>query len=671
MTQLINEPTRITKETKSILDLAFVSHTDKITTSGVHHLGLSDHSLIYVVRKSKKIKAPPRITKSRSFKNFNQVKFIDSLKTKNWEKVTSCSDVDSAWSAWFEMFNDACNEHAPIREKRIKGNLPEWVTGDFLKLSKDREYYYNKACKTNDPLDWDKAKALRNKVNNLRTNLKRHYYNNEIQNNLKNSRNLWKTIKKVIPGKKKSTVGKVKADDKFTTNDTDTANAFNDYFTTIGANLACKFKSDQNVNIDQDIDNNNRDNLSSNVSDNFNFDFISDEYVFNQINKLSNSKSPGLDNIDVKLLKTAAPVICKSLSFICNLSLATSVFPSEWKKAKVVPIFKSGSKCSVENYRPISVLSIVSKIIERAVHDQVYSFMLNNNYLSSSQSGFRSQFSTATTVIDVQDYILNHMDAGNVTGAIFLDLKKAFDTVDHSLLIKKLKKYGITGNELNWFNSYLNNRMQSVKVGSSASDLKPIGIGIPQGSILGPLLFILFVNDLPDNVKCKTVMYADDTSLLISSSDPSCLQSSLDHNMGLIASWFESNKLTLNLSKTKFMLFGSPHNLNKFCNIDLSYNGVMIEKVDHFKYLGIVFDNNMTWSHHIDFVSSNISKRCSLIRRIKYHLPNCIIKKLAESLVMPHFDYCCHAWSNCSLHLSKQITGSNEQSCQNYTFCRY
>ena len=287
---------------------------------------------------------------------------------------------------------------------------------------------------------------------------------------------------------------------------------------------------------------------SSKDHSDFNFHSISAEYVYDQICNLSNGKSPGLDDIDVKLLKTAAPIICNSLAYICNLSLATSVFLSEWKNAKVIPIFKSGSKSNVGNYRPISVLSVVSKIIERAVHDQVYSYMSANNYLSSSQSGFRTQFSTATTVIDVQDYILKNMDEGKVTGAIFLDLKKAFDTVSHSLLINKLKKYGISGIELNWFKSYLSNRMQSVKIGCSLSDLMPIDIGIPQRSILGPLLFILFVNDLPDCVTCKTVMYADDTALLVRSSDPSCLQSSLNHNMSCIAYWFRENKLTFNLS---------------------------------------------------------------------------------------------------------------------------
>lgn len=198
LTQLINTPTRVTQNTKSILDLAFVSHPDMINNHGVHNLGLSDHSLIYLVRKSKKINLPPKCSKSRSFKHFNDAKFIDSLTKQNWNEVTNYSNVNDAWSTWSTMFIDMCNKHAPFKENKIKAYLPEWVTSDFLQLSKDKEYYYNKANKTNDPLDWDKAKALRNKVNNLSKTLKKNYYHNEIENNINNSKKLWKTIKTSI-----------------------------------------------------------------------------------------------------------------------------------------------------------------------------------------------------------------------------------------------------------------------------------------------------------------------------------------------------------------------------------------------------------------------------------------------------------------------------------------
>lgn len=247
------------------------------------------------------------------------------------------------------------------------------------------------------------------------------------------------------------------------------------------------------------------------------------------------------------------------------------------------------------------------------------------------------------------------MRARLLHGAIFLDLKKAFDTVNHSILISKLKKCGISGTELNWFTSYLSHRMQSVKIGCSLSSLKELNIGIPQWSILGPLLFIIFVNDLPDCVSCKTVMYADDTSLLVSSNNANILQNELSKNMCNIASWFKKNNLTLNLSKTKFMLFGTSHSLEQFKDISLLYDGNVIDRVDHFKYLGIIFDSTMTWSNHIDYLCSNVSKRCGIIRRVKYLLPNHILKRLADSLVLPHFDYCSHVWSNCSLTLSSKL----------------
>ena len=180
-----------------------------------------------------------------------------------------------------------------------------------------------------------------------------------------------------------------------------------------------------------------------------------------------------------------------------------------------------------------------------------------------------------------------------------------------------------------------------------------LDIGIPQGFILGPLLYTTFVNDLPGSVMCKTVMYADDTSLLVNSSDPLCLQNSPNLNMRKIATWFKKNHLALNISKTKLMLFGAPQNLSKYQNISLTYDGETIERVDNFKYLGIIFDSHMTchmtMSHHIALIVSNVSKRCGIVRRIKYYLPNCILKKLADYLVMPHFDYCSHVWSNCSL----------------------
>ena len=363
---------------------------------------------------------------------------------------------------------------------------------------------------------------------------------------------------------------------------------------------------------------------------------------------MSNDKSAGLDQFSVRLLKLSAPYISKSLAFICNLSLRNSVFPDDWKRAKVTPIYKSGNKSDVGNYRPISVLPIVSKIIERAVHNQLYKYVSTKGILSSAQSGFRANHSTTTTLLDVQDFILNNMDNGYVTGAIFLDLKKAFDTVNHNVLIDKLKRYGVDGIELSWFKSYLSNRSQAVNVNSNLSEFEHINIGVPQGSILGPLLFILFVNCLPNAVNCKTEMYADDTTLLFRSKCPDELSTSLTSNLDLVANWLKANKLTLNISKTKVMLFGTRHMLDKFNDISLTYNDDMIEMVREFKYLSVKFDSTMSWLSHIDYLANNVSKRIGVIRRVKHFLPHQTLVMLANALVIPHFDYASPVWSNCS-----------------------
>ena len=466
--------------------------------------------------------------------------------------------------------------------------------------------------------------------------LKKTYCSKAINENLSNSKKLWSTIKKLIPDNK-SSVHAVKTDKGFTVNDKETADKFNDFFASIGSNLAEKIGATDS----------NESTKVNYVNDQFCFDFISPEFVFGEICKMDSKKSPGISNFDVRLLKLAAPVICKSLAYICNLSLHTSCFPNDWKLAKITPIHKDGDKYDVNNYRPISVLPVLSKIIERAIHDQLYHFLTKNGVLNPCQSGFRRNHSTATTLIDVSDYILNNMNKGLITGALFLDLKKAFDTVDYDILLQKLYNYGVTGNTLTWFKSYLSDRIQAVNINSTLSDFKNVNIGIPQGSILGPLLFIIYVNSLPECVDCKCVMYADDTTLLFESSNSASLQLHMNDSLSKMAHWFKANKLTLNIKKTKYMLFGTNHTLNNFDDILLMYGSDIIERVDKFKYSGVIFDPLLAWSEHVNYISSVVSKRIGVIRRVKFYLPPSTLNLLASALVFPHFDYCSPVWSNC------------------------
>jgi hypothetical protein len=241
--------------------------------------------------------------------------------------------------------------------------------------------------------------------------LKKNYCTKNINDNLNNSKKLWNTIKKIIP-KNISSVLSVQTKNGFTSNDKETADQFNSYFTSIGNDLASKFKC--NTNNDDDVKH-SCNNVDVNI-DHFKFDVITPDFVFDQICNFANNKSTGIDNDCIRLLKLAAPIICHPLAYICNLSMFTSVFPSKWKVAKVTPIYKDGDKSDVSNYRPISVLPILSKILERAVHDQLYNYLTCNNILNSCQSGFRRNHSKNTTLINVTDYVLSNMNNGKVTG---------------------------------------------------------------------------------------------------------------------------------------------------------------------------------------------------------------------------------------------------------------
>ncbi len=272
----------------------------------------------------------------------------------------------------------------------------------------------------------------------------------------------------------------------------------------------------------------------------------------------------GLDGISSYILKIAGSVISKGLAKIFNISISTGIFPDSWKTAKVAPIFKEGNKSEMGNYRPISILSTVARVFERLIYDQLSSYMEKNKYLSKYQSGFRKFHSTITSMLkNANDWLIN-MDKGNYNGVVFFDIKKAFDTVDHEILLCKLHKYGISGVELDWCKSYLSNRKQSCFLNGENSSFKIVECGIPQGSCLGPLLFIIYINDLPNALKNMTPsIFADDTGISVSSNSVLDIQRLLREDISTIQCWMHENKLTLNALKTEFILIASKPRLKE------------------------------------------------------------------------------------------------------------
>ena len=394
----------------------------------------------------------------------------------------------------------------------------------------------------------------RNKANNLATKLKKEHYRNEIKKNKNDGRKLWKTIRNLMPGSISAGPSNLKCGADIIADNSKMANSFNDFFANIGLKLTKSFG-------------NLADHILSAGHENskvrrFIFKEIDPTFVLDQLNGISVTKATGLDLIPAKLLKCGAPIIYRSLTHLFNMSLRTGKLPDQWKMAKVTPLFKKGSKSDMNNYRPISVLPIATKILERAVHAQLYGYLNENGLICENQSGFRSSHSTETSLLNVVDYILSNMDSGKLTGAIYIDLSKAFDTVDHVLLLEKLSKFGVNGLELDWMKNYLADRMQRTNINGHLSEASPVQIGVPQGSILGPLFFLMYVNDLPSVTKlCKVVLYADDTALFYAADDLQQIQNSLLSDFLLVSKWMDTNMLVLNVDKTKSMIFGTHQRL--------------------------------------------------------------------------------------------------------------
>ena len=312
------------------------------------------------------------------------------------------------------------------------------------------------------------------------------------------------------------------------------------------------------------------------------------------------------------------------------------------KFAKVKPLFKKGSRLDASNYRPVSILPIVSKILERAVYNQVVGYLDKNNLMYENQSGFRKAYSTDTCLINLTDQIKLDMSKGLYVGMVLIDLQKAFDTVDHEILCKKLKSMGINSTE--WFQSYLGGRNQVVEANDTLSEPGIVNCGVPQGSILGPLLFLCYINDMPISLKCKLLLYADDSALLISGKEPNIIAEELSNELSSCRNWLIDNKLSLHLGKTEAILFGTRYNLNKVNSFEVICNNEVIQNVKNVKYLGIQLDEDLAGESIVKEIAKKINSRLRFLYRYKDYLTTESRKTLCTALIQCHFDYSCSSW---------------------------
>lgn len=509
----------------------------------------------------------------------------------------------------------------------------------FIRSCKKKSQLYKKYIL--NPSDNTKANFVqfRNKLKSLLRAAEKNYYAEKFIEYKQNLKYTWKLIRSVLnqPVKKKLPTVFEKNGNIIEGYD-NIVEEFNDYFVNIGRSLSAKVPEPA-IGFQHYL-------KSPTPVNSFSFKPCTSWEIFKICNELPQKYSTGHDHISSRVVKHAIEYLADILAELINCSMQNGVVPNELKIAKVVPIYKTGDTNIFSNYRPISVLPFFSKLFEKAIANRITEYMDKFNVINNCQFGFRKQRSTDMAVIEMIEKITQALDSNSYAVGIFLDLSKAFDTVNHTILLSKLEHYGIRGIALKWFKNYLSDRYQYVSIENFDSRKQKITCGVPQGSILGPILFLLYINDIINSSSIlHFILFADDTNLFYCNKSMEELNRILNDELHSVVSWINANKLTLNIDKTNFIVFKSINKSNPTISVEI--NGNIINRVHNTKFLGVYVDENLAWNAHVSNISKKVSKNIGILYKLRYKLPTAVLLTLYNSLLLPYFSYCNIVWACC------------------------
>ena len=657
----ITKPTRITTSTHSLIDNIFCTNWAKLLSASIIISDISDHLPIVAQFSNEKHSCKDlAYNERRELSEKGIEKFAISLEATCWEQVIQYARtgaVNEAYESFSAIYKEAYHEAFPLRSRTGPGKgkcKKPWMTPGLLKSCRNKNLLYLKYLKNPNIENKNKFTKYRNKFKSLRKIAEKTYYTAEFLKCHNDLKTTWKLIRSALQLENNTTtrISAIKIDGTRIEDPGIIANKFNEYFINLPRDLANKVpptsKSFQEY-------------LPQTELTSMGIIPTSPEELLGIGMNLKKSHAKGLDDIDPYIGLRHLHLIARPLAEIINSSLLHGIVPELLKIAKVVPILKKGNKELIVNYRPISILPFYAKFLEKIMYDRLSCFIRKKNIIHPSQHGFQAGHSTFMALLEMEEMVSKAIDSNEYSIGVFLDLAKAFDTVNHRILLKKLSHYGIRGTQLNWFKSYLEGRTQCVVCNGFISDIGYITSGVPQGSNLGPLLFLIYINDLASvSLDLYFILFADDTNLVYSNASPEALMEIVNQDLTKINNWFNANKLTLNTDKTNFIIFKS-HRKIKPVSWELLLNGSPIEQVDSTKFLGVIIDQHLTWKAHIDHIALKIAKNIGILKRIAYLIPEDIKKSLYYTLIYPYLSYCNFIWaSNYPSRLHKLIILQNK-----------
>ena len=642
--QLIQEPTRITHSSRTLIDLIFVTKPQNALFSGVCDApGISDHCFTYVAYSLKKEKFKPYNVTKRDFKNIDQESFKHDIEFAPWENVLCGGNLNEKVLILENYMNQILDKHAPFKTFRVKKpNHTPWIGKDIKQLMDVRDALKMEFNVTGENTKYEHYKNLRNHVTTVRRLAQKNMFNETINKYPQDSKKFYQAAKKL----------------NIIQNE-----AVNGSFHFSAEQLNRAFVSNNNAEIDDDlIDEHIRNMYDRNPPciHKFNFEPVSEREVIKIVKSLK-SNSVGVDNLNAFTLKFFIDRIGLVLTHIINLSFEYGIFPDRWKYALIKPIPKVSHPLQETDYRPISLLCTLSKIIEKLAAFQINSYLEKHNLFDPNQSAYKKYFGCNTALLKITDDIMDAIDDSEITLLILLDFSKAFDTINHRLLLEKLSILGFSFEARKWIESYLTDRFQKVIANEDSSTFVHIKNGVPQGSILGPLLFNIFISDMRQYVNFSSChSYADDTQLKISTKIENINSAISDANKDLqsISNYCRNNALRINADKSYLLICGTKPAMKAVDNLqigELKINGEIIKRVKSTRNLGLTFDEVLSWRPHINKVIGCAISRFKDLCRYKKFLNFQARKILADALVLSYFNFCDMVFMNMDEYLKKRI----------------